>query len=87
MVQMSFYCVYILPQSYARVQFPKILRFLWEKRPQVQKRSEKRDNHFRSNPSTSIFWYLKSTKMYETFWGGRMHHNPTWQQKKLTKSP
>ena len=30
MVQMSFYCVYILPQSYARVQFPKFLRFLWE---------------------------------------------------------
>ena len=60
MVQMSFYCVYILPQSYARVQFPKFLRFLWEIKAASAKKVRKTGQPFSQQPVHQQFWALKS---------------------------
>ena len=59
MVQMSFYCVYILPQSYARVQFPKFLRFLWEIKAASAKKVRKTGQPFSQQPVHQHFLVLK----------------------------
>ena len=59
MVQMSFYCVYILPQSYARVQFPKFLRFLWEIKAASAKKVRKKGQPFSQQPVHQHFLVLK----------------------------
>ena len=49
----------------------------------MEKRTEKWAAHFRSNPSTSLFGPLMTTKISETVLGGRTHQNPAFQQKKI----
>ena len=49
----------------------------------MEKRPEKWGDHFRSNPSTSIFGHLGSMEMYETLLGGSPYPNHARQPKKL----
>ena len=69
MVQMSFYCVYILPQSYARVQFPKFLRFLWEIKAASAKKVRKTGQPFSQQPVHQHFLVLKEHQNVWNFLG------------------